>query len=216
MKVVEESSLNKHFSESFSRRPNNFFHNSHLEIDTRTNAPWKLLFHNKGPLILLLATVVGNGLVIQQSISIFATASASESSPYESGRDHGCDDAGISDPDDRYINQPEKGPSFHTDEFMAGYNDGFDNCSGQESPPSDDDGHQTSGERYYDGVLDWGEACNDLDNFISEPCSNLVTSDGLALTAEGKETLERIACQGGALVGILAGDVISLLQGLRC
>jgi hypothetical protein len=34
---------NKHFSESFSRRPNNFFHNNHLEIDTRTSAPWKLL-----------------------------------------------------------------------------------------------------------------------------------------------------------------------------
>lgn len=39
------------------------------------------------------------------------------------------DDADISDPDDRYINQPEKGPSFHTDEFMSGYNDGYDACS---------------------------------------------------------------------------------------
>ena len=37
------SSLNKHFSESFSRRHNNFFHDSHLEIDTRTNAPWKFI-----------------------------------------------------------------------------------------------------------------------------------------------------------------------------
>jgi hypothetical protein len=73
----------ENFSESFSRRPNNFFHNANLEIDTRTNAPWKLLFHNKRPLILLLAMVVGSGLVIQQSISLFATASASERSPYE-------------------------------------------------------------------------------------------------------------------------------------
>ena len=37
---------------------------------------------------------------------------------------------GISDVSDRYINQPEKGPSFHTNEFMRGYNDGYDDCSG--------------------------------------------------------------------------------------
>ena len=29
-------------------------------------------------------------------------------SPYESGYDHGCDDAGLS-PSDRYINEPGKG-----------------------------------------------------------------------------------------------------------
>ena len=29
----------------------------------------------------------------------------------------------------RYINQPGKGPSFHTDRFIDGYNDGFDACS---------------------------------------------------------------------------------------
>jgi hypothetical protein len=49
--------------------------------------------------------------------------------PYESGYDHGCDDAKISDPGDRYINQPERGPSFHTDEFMEGYDDGYVECS---------------------------------------------------------------------------------------
>lgn len=56
-------------------------------------------------------------------------ANATSKSPYESGYDHGCDDADISDPNDRYINQPEKGPSFHTDEFMRGYNSGYDACS---------------------------------------------------------------------------------------
>jgi hypothetical protein len=55
---------------------------------------------------------------------------ASSKSPHESGFDHGCDDADISDPDERYINQPEKGPSFHTDEFMDGYDSGFNSCSG--------------------------------------------------------------------------------------
>ncbi|MGC1131455.1 MAG: hypothetical protein WA941_01425 [Nitrososphaeraceae archaeon] len=40
---------------------------------------------------------------------------ASQNDPYESGYDHGCDDAGISDSSESYINQPGKGPSFHTD-----------------------------------------------------------------------------------------------------
>ena len=44
---------------------------------------------------------------------------------YDSGYDHGWDDADISDPNDRYINQQERGPSFHTDEFMVGYNCGY-------------------------------------------------------------------------------------------
>lgn len=39
-------------------------------------------------------------------------------SSYDSGYHHGCNDADISDPARQYINQPEKGPSFHSDEFM--------------------------------------------------------------------------------------------------
>jgi len=49
---------------------------------------------------------------------------------YYSGFDHGCADAGVSDPGDRYINQPGKGPPFHTISFMNGYNDGFYFCTG--------------------------------------------------------------------------------------
>jgi hypothetical protein len=80
---------------------------------------------------MLLATImiVVTASLILSTQSMF-TAYGSESSPYESGYDHGCDDAGISNPSGRYINQPEKGPAFHTDEFMEGYNDGFDSCSG--------------------------------------------------------------------------------------
>jgi hypothetical protein len=51
------------------------------------------------------------------------------SSPYDSRYDHGCDDAGLSPPD-RYINEPGKGPSFHTGEFMNGCHDGFEACGG--------------------------------------------------------------------------------------
>jgi hypothetical protein len=61
-------------------------------------------------------------------ITIPGSALASSGSPYDSGYNHGCDDARISDPSDRYINQPEKGPSYHTSEFMNGYNSGFNSC----------------------------------------------------------------------------------------
>lgn len=54
---------------------------------------------------------------------------ASNESPYNSGYNHGCDDAGISNPSERYINQPGKGPLFHTEEFMSGYYNGFNACS---------------------------------------------------------------------------------------
>ena len=50
----------------------------------------------------------------------FSSTAYASSEAYNSGYEHGCDDAGISDPDDRYINQPEKGPSFHTGSFMSG------------------------------------------------------------------------------------------------
>lgn len=77
-------------------------------------------------------------LVTSTFVTQIQLAYAGGKSPYESGYDHGCDDAKISDPDDRYINQPEKGPSFHTDEFMDGYDAGFDNCS--------DDGYDENGD----------------------------------------------------------------------
>lgn len=154
------------------------------------------MYRNERPLIFLLVTIVSSSLVGLQSISIF-TVYASGSSPYESGRDRG--DAGISDPDDRYINQPEKGPSFHTEEFMAGYYDGFDSCGGgggggfsqpepdsQFSQPNQGlSGGQDFGERYYEG-WNWRQICSQVDDFLSDSCNDLVTSDGNALTAEGK------------------------------
>jgi hypothetical protein len=72
-------------------------------------------------------------------ISIPGFALASSNSSYDSGYDHGCDDARISDPSDRYINQPEKGPAYHTDEFMDGYYAGFDSCSGSSSVSNSED-----------------------------------------------------------------------------
>lgn len=67
------------------------------------------------------------GLVVSLSMpvgTVFAT------SAYQSGYDHGCDDAKIpySELNKRYIEQPEKGRGFHTDEFLAGYDKGFEAC----------------------------------------------------------------------------------------
>jgi len=60
---------------------------------------------------------------------------------YNSGYSHGCSDAKISDSSKRYINQPGKGPNYHTQEFMNGYNDGFEIChNGNNSPPSNSKG----------------------------------------------------------------------------
>src|ERR671932_553378 len=69
------------------------------------------------------------------SLGIFHNAMAKET-PYQAGYNHGCDDAKISNADARYINQPDKGPSNHTPEFMSGYNTGFSACSDGGSPSS--------------------------------------------------------------------------------
>lgn len=70
----------------------------------------------------MIAIVIGIAIFVGPSV-------AYASSPYDSGYDHGCDDAGLS-PSDRYINEEGKGPSQHTDQFMNGYHAGFSNCSG--------------------------------------------------------------------------------------
>ena len=84
------------------------------------------MIYNKRLYVFLMATIVVSGLIMQQSASMFTYAS--ESSPYDSGYDHGCDDAGRSE-SDKYINQDEKGPAFHTQEFMSGYYSGLNACS---------------------------------------------------------------------------------------
>jgi hypothetical protein len=61
--------------------------------------------------VSLIVTIAALSVIIT---GYAPTVNASSKSPYESGYDHGCNDADISDPDNRYINQPEKGPRFHT------------------------------------------------------------------------------------------------------
>ena len=78
-------------------------------------------------------------LALGSTAILGSSAYASEESPYDSGHDDGCDDARISDPDDRYINKDGKGADNHTNEFMDGYNDGYDSCGGGNSERGNDD-----------------------------------------------------------------------------
>jgi hypothetical protein len=65
--------------------------------------------------------------------STMLTAQAKSSiSPYQSGYDHGCEDAKITNMPLRYINQPERGREFHTHEFNNGYDAGFSACGGND------------------------------------------------------------------------------------
>lgn len=88
-----------------------------------------------GRLTLIVVLFVGI-LTISIFIFLFPIAKTYAQSPYGSGYDHGCDDAKIANPNDRYINQPGKGASYHTGSFMNGYYDGFDSCFDSNTPPT--------------------------------------------------------------------------------
>ena len=93
---------------------------------------------------------------------------------YDSGYDHGCSDAGISDSSERYTNQPEKGPSYHTEEFNDGYDAGFSACSSGGSTSSnggsnDDDAKSSN---------DDGEILNDVSQSSSSSGSQSSSSSG--------------------------------------
>ena len=83
-------------------------------------------------------------------MSPLSSVQGSRSSPYDSGYDHGCDDADISDPSERYINQLEKGPSYHTDAFNNGYDAGFEACSGSSDATEDEDSSMSVNENIID------------------------------------------------------------------
>jgi Bacterial Ig domain len=54
-------------------------------------------------------------------------------SGYDSGYNHGCNDAKVADSSQRYINQSGKGPNFHSNAFMQGYESGLSSCSVDQS-----------------------------------------------------------------------------------
>jgi hypothetical protein len=134
------------------------------------------------PITKLLGSVLAMSfLTIMLMLSIYAgqvqLAYASGESPFESGYNHGCDDARITNPSDRYINQPGKGPNYHTPEFMRGYNAGYYGCPGS--------GGGGGGNPGPVGGINWMEMCQRLDPIIIPSCSTLVYSNNV-LTVEGE------------------------------
>jgi hypothetical protein len=127
-------------------------------------------------------------------------------SPYSSGYDYGCDDAKISDPSDRYINEPGKGPSNHTDEFMDGYYTGFDACSGRNYQPSPQQPQPQPYQPPLQRSLSWRQICNLLTPILVSPCYQLVNRDN-TLTYEGERA---VGCIRNGI--ILAGGAVYLLN----
>ena len=78
---------------------------------------------------VIAATLI---IIFTDSLGVIHNAIAKET-PYQAGYDHGCSDAKLTF-SARYINQPGKGPQFHTQEFMSGYRVGFNVCSSESSP----------------------------------------------------------------------------------
>jgi hypothetical protein len=116
---------------------------------------YKDMFEMTQIVALVFATVVSIALAYQPT-PVF-NVYASESSPYDSGYNHGCDDAGRSE-SDKYINQPEKGPSFHTGEFMDGYYAGLNACSGEDNN-SGCTGECAENDKDHDGYIDCAGEC---------------------------------------------------------
>ena len=80
--------------------------------------------------------------------------------PYQAGYDHGCSDAKLMF-SAKYINQPGKGPQFHTQEFMSRYNAGFSACSNESSPVAsnvaDNSGIKLMNLKLYYGYNRWSK-----------------------------------------------------------
>jgi hypothetical protein len=146
--------------------------------------------------------------MIAQQLTGMQQVFASESSPYDSGYDHGCDDAGRSE-SDKYINQPERGPSFHTQEFMNGYYAGLNACSSggsssgggfEQSRPTD--GQFQSGK----GSGGWTNVCNTLQPVLLQSCRELVSPSG-TFTNEGQRAYD---CISNGIILATGGSVLQL------
>jgi hypothetical protein len=77
---------------------------------------------------LYYTAVVALVLLTAASSGAMQGVMAKKGTPFQAGYNHGCNDAKVTF-SARYINQTGKGPSFHTKEFMNGYNRGFSTCS---------------------------------------------------------------------------------------
>jgi hypothetical protein len=107
------------------------------------------------------------------------------------GYNHGCPDAQISDPSERYINQPVGGPSFHSSAFMQAYNEGFNACSDNSNSnsgsndnsdftsgnPNSASNHNSESSNIESVTGRMMGLCNKISVFLVQPCDTLVNSD---------------------------------------
>jgi hypothetical protein len=89
---------------------------------------------------------------------------------YNSGYNHGCDDAKISNPNDRYINQPGTGPTSHSEEFMDGFNAGFYDCR-ESGGGESDESERDSDSGFSLGEESGGNGESDESETVSDPGS---------------------------------------------
>jgi hypothetical protein len=145
---------------------------------------------------------------------------ASRNSAYESGYSHGCKDAKISNPSDRYINQPGKGPNHHTSEFMQGYDEGYNAClnrsyqSPYQAPPSLQPPQPSPSYPNYN----WIQICSSLDPVLVSSCNQLVNRDN-TLTYDGQRAYVCIRngillAGGSALLNLPLPVIIATLRAL--
>jgi hypothetical protein len=91
-------------------------------------APSNLQADTKMSFILTVTNSSGVSDKDVVSIIVRHSTTTTNGTPYQSGYDHGCSDAKLPF-SKRYINQSGKGPQYHTQEFISGYNAGFSACS---------------------------------------------------------------------------------------
>jgi hypothetical protein len=146
--------------------------------------------------VLMLGTITGT-IVMNQSVNSIPVYA--KSSPYKSGYNHGCDDAGISDPSNRYINQPQKGPTFQKEKFMSGYYDGFSSCGGNGASGSfiGNDNAQTPDFSDVKGVFN--NVCTRIKGGDFAAAQDLV---GLIPLAGQIYSGAKLACDGADLLGV--------------
>jgi hypothetical protein len=102
--------------------------------------------------------VIAAALIIVAAASLGIQNAMAKGIPWQAGYDHGCSDAKLIF-SARYINQLSKGPSFHIQEFMSGYNAGFSACSSEFSPVASNTGDGSSSSSVQTRIRKWSIRC---------------------------------------------------------
>ena len=79
-------------------------------------------------LLSLIAVALAIIIIVSAVVYFIVPNAMAKVTSFQARYDHGCSDVKLTF-SARYINQPGKGPSFHTQEFMNGYNVGFNACN---------------------------------------------------------------------------------------